>query len=59
VGWPAVLAPTASSDRRSRSLISVTVASRELVVLATAYELGGGLLSYDERLARYVSVDDG
>lgn len=30
----------------------------DAMVLATAYELGGGLLSYDERLARYASVDD-
>lgn len=31
----------------------------DAIVLATAHELGGGLLSYDERLARYGSVDDG
>lgn len=31
----------------------------DAIVLATAHELGGDLLSYDERLARYSSVDDG
>jgi predicted nucleic acid-binding protein len=31
----------------------------DAIVLATAHELGGSLLSYDERLARYASVDKG
>jgi predicted nucleic acid-binding protein len=31
----------------------------DAIVLATAHELGGGLLSYDERLTRYASADDG
>ena len=31
----------------------------DAIVLATAHELGGGLLSYDERLARYATVKDG
>jgi predicted nucleic acid-binding protein len=30
----------------------------DAIVLATARELGGQLLSYDERLARHASVDD-
>jgi len=30
----------------------------DAIVLATARELGGQLLSYDERLARYASVGD-
>ena len=30
----------------------------DAIVLATAHELGGGFLSYDERLARYASIDD-
>jgi len=30
----------------------------DAIVLATARELGGQLLSYDERLARYASVED-
>lgn len=31
----------------------------DAIVLATAKELRGDLLSYDERLARYAGIDDG
>jgi predicted nucleic acid-binding protein len=31
----------------------------DAIVLATAHELGGDPLSYDEQLARYAGVDDG
>jgi predicted nucleic acid-binding protein len=31
----------------------------DAIVLATSHELGGSLLSYDGRLARYASVDYG
>jgi predicted nucleic acid-binding protein len=30
----------------------------DAIVLATAHELGGSLLTYDERLTRYASVDE-